>query len=147
MCVCVYVCRQGHGRGSRAWIVSKDGDIYVCACVYGCPRLTADTAFIFDIYVCLCVCVRVCVCVCVCHSQSEGRWELKYLKRFGYDKTYFSYEAGRRCRDGPGIWAFSTPKVSPWYLRSHGTAVTMVPPPLGVIYFHGYHGRGAVLND
>eukprot|EP00045_Choanoeca_perplexa_P012344 m.134224 g.134224 ORF g.134224 m.134224 type:complete len:192 (+) comp15972_c0_seq1:132-707(+) len=38
-------------------------------------------------------------------------WELRYLRRFGFDKKYFSFEAGRRCTDGPGIWAVSTPKA------------------------------------
>eukprot|EP01147_Barroeca_monosierra_P009198 gene9197-1484_t len=38
-------------------------------------------------------------------------WELRYLRRFGYDKQYFSFEAGRRCTDGPGIWAVKTPKA------------------------------------
>lgn len=43
--------------------------------------------------------------------EGKARWELKYLRRFGYDKRYFSFEAGRRCTDGAGIWAVSTPKV------------------------------------
>ncbi|EDQ91394.1 uncharacterized protein MONBRDRAFT_6126 [Monosiga brevicollis MX1] len=44
------------------------------------------------------------------HSD-KAVWELRYLRRFGYDKKYFSFEAGRRCTDGPGIWAVSTPKA------------------------------------
>eukprot|EP00730_Choanoeca_flexa_P013479 TRINITY_DN5364_c0_g1_i3.p1 TRINITY_DN5364_c0_g1~~TRINITY_DN5364_c0_g1_i3.p1 ORF type:complete len:166 (+),score=25.11 TRINITY_DN5364_c0_g1_i3:160-657(+) len=47
-------------------------------------------------------------------SQGESEravWELRYLRRFGFDKKYFSFEAGRRCTDGPGIWAVSTPKA------------------------------------
>ncbi|EGD82739.1 peptidyl-prolyl cis-trans isomerase [Salpingoeca rosetta] len=43
--------------------------------------------------------------------DGKAKWELRYLRRFGYDKKYFSFEAGRRCTDGPGIWAVSTPKA------------------------------------
>ncbi len=56
------------------------------------------------------------------------QWKLKFLRRFvadalcafsprfGYDKKYFSFEAGRRCgEDSKGIFAFSTPKVTCWH--------------------------------
>eukprot|EP00049_Salpingoeca_infusionum_P006945 m.113198 g.113198 ORF g.113198 m.113198 type:complete len:203 (+) comp13503_c0_seq11:815-1423(+) len=39
------------------------------------------------------------------------QWELEYLRRFGYDDKYFSFEAGRRCTGGPGIFAVLTPKA------------------------------------
>lgn len=44
-------------------------------------------------------------------AESSALWELRYLRRFGYDLNVFSFEAGRRCKDGPGIWAFSTPEA------------------------------------
>ena len=40
------------------------------------------------------------------------KWKLKFLRRFGYEKTYFSFEAGRRCgEEAKGIFAFRTPQV------------------------------------
>lgn len=44
-------------------------------------------------------------------AETNALWELKGLRRFGFDSNVFSFEAGRKCRDGPGIWAFSTPEA------------------------------------
>lgn len=34
------------------------------------------------------------------------RWPLKSLRRYGFDAELFSFESGRRCPTGPGIYAF-----------------------------------------
>ena len=33
-------------------------------------------------------------------------WPLRCLRRYGYDEDLFSFESGRRCPSGPGIYAF-----------------------------------------
>jgi len=34
------------------------------------------------------------------------RWPLNCLRRYGFDAELFSFESGRRCPTGPGIYAF-----------------------------------------
>ncbi|XP_076445501.1 uncharacterized protein LOC143283210 [Babylonia areolata] len=34
------------------------------------------------------------------------RWPLRCLRRYGFDAELFSFECGRRCQTGPGIYAF-----------------------------------------
>lgn len=38
-------------------------------------------------------------------------WPLRSLRRYGYDEQIFSFEAGRRCKSGPGIYAFKCEKA------------------------------------
>ena len=38
----------------------------------------------------------------------EHIWPLKWLRKYGYDRNIFSFEAGHKCQGGGGIYAFST---------------------------------------
>ena len=39
-------------------------------------------------------------------GKSAVRWPLRSLRRYGFDAELFSFECGRRCPTGPGIYAF-----------------------------------------
>ncbi|XP_070580326.1 fibroblast growth factor receptor substrate 2-like isoform X2 [Ptychodera flava] len=39
-------------------------------------------------------------------SKDPVRWPLRCLRRYGFDAELFSFESGRRCPTGPGIYAF-----------------------------------------
>uniref|UniRef100_A0A8D2B9T6 Docking protein 3 n=1 Tax=Sciurus vulgaris TaxID=55149 RepID=A0A8D2B9T6_SCIVU len=39
------------------------------------------------------------------------RWPYHFLRKFGSDKGVFSFEAGRRCDSGEGLFAFSSPRA------------------------------------
>ncbi|KAG8333773.1 Phenylalanyl-tRNA synthetase, beta subunit, cytoplasmic [Homalodisca vitripennis] len=39
-------------------------------------------------------------------GKTPVRWPLKSLRRYGFDAQLFSFECGRRCPTGPGIYAF-----------------------------------------
>lgn len=39
-------------------------------------------------------------------GKSPVRWPLRCLRRYGFDAEVFSFESGRRCPTGPGIYAF-----------------------------------------
>lgn len=39
-------------------------------------------------------------------GKSATRWPLRCLRRYGFDAELFSFESGRRCPTGPGIYAF-----------------------------------------
>ncbi len=39
-------------------------------------------------------------------NKDAIRWPLRSLRRYGFDAELFSFESGRRCPTGPGIYAF-----------------------------------------
>ncbi|XP_054262531.1 fibroblast growth factor receptor substrate 2 isoform X2 [Macrosteles quadrilineatus] len=39
-------------------------------------------------------------------GKTPVRWPIKSLRRYGFDAQLFSFECGRRCPTGPGIFAF-----------------------------------------
>lgn len=44
----------------------------------------------------------------ILHQRGKNpvRWPLRSLRRYGFDAELFSFECGRRCPTGPGIYAF-----------------------------------------
>ena len=44
----------------------------------------------------------------ILHQRNKPpvKWPLRCLRRYGHDAEIFSFESGRRCSTGPGIYAF-----------------------------------------
>ena len=46
------------------------------------------------------------------HTSEKWRWPFKFLRKYGYERNIFSFEAGRRCPGGQGLYAFSSERAS-----------------------------------
>ncbi|XP_008253697.2 docking protein 3 [Oryctolagus cuniculus] len=44
-------------------------------------------------------------------AQALYSWPYHFLRKFGSDKDVFSFEAGRRCDSGEGLFAFTSPRA------------------------------------
>ncbi|CAH0555652.1 unnamed protein product [Brassicogethes aeneus] len=44
-------------------------------------------------------------------NKTPTRWPLRSLRKYGFDSDVFSFECGRRCATGEGIYAFKTRKA------------------------------------
>ena len=54
-------------------------------------------------------------------EKDPVKWPLRCLRRYGFDAELFSFECGRRCPTGPGIYAFSCQRAEQLFnlLQTH----------------------------
>ncbi|KAM8861227.1 fibroblast growth factor receptor substrate 2-like isoform 1-T1 [Synchiropus picturatus] len=75
------------------------------------------------------------------HRRDDVRWPYLCLRRYGYDSNLFSFESGRRCQTGQGIFAFKCSRAEEIFnklqevMHSHSISVVeeavLEPPSLG----------------
>eukprot|EP00047_Mylnosiga_fluctuans_P024900 m.173023 g.173023 ORF g.173023 m.173023 type:complete len:176 (-) comp9950_c2_seq21:6932-7459(-) len=49
------------------------------------------------------------------NDGSSFSWELKYIRRFGFDNHFFSFETSRKAASGAGVWSFRTTRAKEAY--------------------------------
>ncbi|KAJ8002745.1 hypothetical protein DPEC_G00162140 [Dallia pectoralis] len=63
------------------------------------------------------------------HRRDDVRWPYLCLRRYGYDSNLFSFESGRRCQTGQGIFAFKCARAEDIFnmlqevMQSHSISV------------------------
>eukprot|EP00047_Mylnosiga_fluctuans_P024895 m.172866 g.172866 ORF g.172866 m.172866 type:complete len:196 (-) comp9950_c2_seq15:6932-7519(-) len=55
------------------------------------------------------------MCACSYPDGSSFSWELKYIRRFGFDNHFFSFETSRKAASGAGVWSFRTTRAKEAY--------------------------------
>ncbi|CAL8376057.1 unnamed protein product [Arctogadus glacialis] len=67
------------------------------------------------------------------HRRDDVRWPYLCLRRYGYDSNLFSFESGRRCQTGQGIFAFKCARAEDIFnmlqevMHSHSISVVEEP--------------------
>lgn len=67
------------------------------------------------------------------HRRDDVRWPYLCLRRYGYDSNLFSFESGRRCQTGQGIFAFKCSRAEEIFnmlqevMHSHSISVVEEP--------------------
>ncbi|CAL8358904.1 unnamed protein product [Lota lota] len=67
------------------------------------------------------------------HRREDVRWPYLCLRRYGYDSNLFSFESGRRCQTGQGIFAFKCARAEEIFnmlqevMHSHSISVVEEP--------------------
>lgn len=81
-------------------------------------------------------------------GKDPTRWPLKCLRRYGYDADLFSFEAGRRCTTGEGIYAFRCRRAENLFqtLQSYIQLSTLVDGNRGSLTGASIEGMHANFN-
>uniref|UniRef100_A0A1B6E0W3 IRS-type PTB domain-containing protein n=2 Tax=Clastoptera arizonana TaxID=38151 RepID=A0A1B6E0W3_9HEMI len=81
-------------------------------------------------------------------GKSPVKWPLKCLRRYGFDAQLFSFECGRRCHTGPGIYAFKCSRAELLFnlLQSQMRNSTTEDTVSGSIDFSSRNGDGNYLE-
>ena len=56
------------------------------------------------------------------NTHEKWKWPVRFLRKYGYEENIFSFEAGRRCPGGQGLYAFVSERAS----EIHGTILESV---------------------
>lgn len=78
-------------------------------------------------------------------GRDPTRWPLKCLRRYGYDADLFSFEAGRRCTTGEGIYAFRCRRAESLFqtMQNYIQLSTMSDDGTGALLMSGGAGNDA----
>ncbi|KAF5889399.1 fibroblast growth factor receptor substrate 2-like, partial [Clarias magur] len=68
------------------------------------------------------------------HKCDAVRWPYLCLRRYGYDSNLFSFESGRRCQTGQGIFAFKCARAEEIFNMlqdiMHNNSISVVEEPV-----------------